>query len=59
MLLAIILLVQSVLLQDIVRVEFNEGFQLRYHPCQSDIRNLLIRVTSTDVGMDAWEPNLF
>lgn len=56
--LAVVLLVQSMLLQNIVRVKFNEGLQLRYHPCQGDIRNLLIRITSTDVGMDAWEPDL-
>ena len=58
MLLAVILLVQRMLLQDIVLVKLDEGFQLRYHPCQSDIRNLLIRIASTDVGMDPWEPYL-
>lgn len=47
------------LAEDVVAVELDEGLELGHHPCEGDVRELGVVVAATDVGVDAWEPDLF
>jgi len=47
------------LAKDVVSVELDEGLELGHHPREGDVRELGVVVTTTDVGMDAWKPDLF
>ena len=44
---------------DVMRIELDERRQLRHHPCHGDIRELLVRISSSNVGVSARKPNLF
>lgn len=47
------------LAEDVVAVELDEGLELGHHPCEGDVRELGVVVAATDVGVDAWKPDLF
>jgi len=51
--------VELVLTDDVVPVELDEGIQLGHHPREGDVGDLSVIVTATNIGVDAWEPDLF
>lgn len=51
--------IQLVLTDDVAGVELDEGGQLRHHPCEGDVGEFGVVVAASDVGMNAWEPDLF
>lgn len=54
----IVLNVQFVLRHDIVHVQFNQGLEHRYHPCQRNIGDLLVWFPTTYIAVDTWKPHL-
>ena len=55
----IVIHIHLVLLKDVLRINGQQWFQHGHHPCKTDICQLLVIITASDIGVNPWKPYLY